>query len=306
MTELSPLQHFVDQSNAERTGALDRLLPEQLAAILTAPQLLAQRGQLPPPGGDWTTWLILAGRGSGKTWAWAAWVDACARSVRRARIALVGATLSDARSVMVEGDAGVLAAALQRPRFEPARRLLTWPNGSSASLLGAAEPDSLRGPSFDFAWGDEAAKWNRAADALSNLRLVLRLVLRLALRLGQRPRRLLPTTPRSLPWLKTLAAAGERGARGVVLTRGATAENRINLAPSYLAEMLRDYGGTRLGRQELMGEIIDADGDRGDAARRNASSAVARLDDHNCDLGSGVVDWLDSAKPWRLCVARQH
>ena len=255
-----------------------------------------------PPGGDWTTWLILAGRGSGKTWAGAAWVDACARSVRRARIALVGATLSDARSVMVEGDAVVLAVALQRPGFEPARRLLTWPNGSTASLFGAAEPDSLRGPSFDFASGDEAAKWNRAADALSNLRLALRL----ALRLGQRPRLLLTTTPRALPWLKTLAAAGERGARGVVLTRGATAENRINLAPSYLAEMLRDDGGTRLGRQELMGEIIDADGDRGDTARRNASSAVARLDDHNCDLGSGVVDWLDSAKPWRLCVARQH
>lgn len=120
----SPYQRFIDLPDDPRAAFAAAFTDAQLP-ILTAPQLLAHPGQL-PPGGDWTTWLILAGRGFGKTWAGAAWVDACARSVRRARIALVGATLNDARSVMVEGDAGVLAVALQRPRFEPARRLLTW------------------------------------------------------------------------------------------------------------------------------------------------------------------------------------
>ncbi|QYE33686.1 terminase family protein [Polymorphobacter sp. PAMC 29334] len=240
----SPWRQFIEQDPVDAAKSIERLPIEQLVALGSAPHLIAHSGQL-PPGGDWTTWLILAGRGFGKTWAGAAWVDACARSVKGARIALVGATLNDARAVMVEGDAGVLAVARRRPKFEPARRLLTWKNGSTASLFGAAEPDSLRGPSFHFAWGDEAAKWDRAADALSNLRL--------ALRLGASPRLLLTTTPRPLPWLKTMAA----GTPGVVVTRGRTVDNRANLAPSFLDGVMRDYGGTRLGRQELQGEIID-------------------------------------------------
>jgi phage terminase large subunit-like protein len=239
----SAYQQFIDLNDTSR-NTIARQYGDAALPALTAPHLLAHPAQLPPDD-DWTTWLILAGRGFGKTWAGAAWVDACARSVTGARIALVGATLQDARSVMVEGDAGVLGVALVRPRFEPARRLLTWRNGSTAALFGAAEPDSLRGPSFDFAWGDEAAKWDRAPDALSNLRL--------ALRIGARPRLLLTTTPRPLPWLKALAA----GPPGVVVTRGRTVDNRANLAPSYIVGMLRDYGGTRLGRQELQGEIID-------------------------------------------------
>lgn len=240
----SALRIFDDMSDADIADAFKRLPPEQLTAIITASHLIAHPAQLPPDG-DWTTWLILAGRGFGKTWAGAAWVDRCARSVRGARIALVGATLGDARSVMVEGDAGVLAVAAARPRFQPARRLLTWYNGSTATLFGAAEPDSLRGPSFDFAWGDEAAKWDRADDALSNLRLTMRR--------GRHPRLLLTTTPRPLPWLKAMVS----GTPGVVVTRGRTLENRENLAPSYIETVTRDYGGTRLGRQELHGEIVD-------------------------------------------------
>nr|WP_295661542.1 terminase family protein [Polymorphobacter sp.] len=240
----SPWRQFIEQSPAELAETIDRLPVEQLVALGSAPHLIAHPGQRPPDG-DWTTWLILAGRGFGKTWAGAAWVDECARSVKGARIALVGATLGDARSVMVEGDAGVLAVARLRPKFEPARRLLTWKNGSTASLFGAIEPDSLRGPSFHFAWGDEAAKWVHAADALSNLRLTLRN--------GSSPRLLLTTTPRPLPWLKAMAG----GSPGVVVTRGRTVDNRANLAPSFLDSVARDYGGTRLGRQELQGEIID-------------------------------------------------
>lgn len=240
----SLVQRLRARRPAERAAIAGHLPPEQYPALLTAAHLIARPAQLPPDG-DWTTWLILAGRGFGKTWTGAAWVDACARRVSGARIALVGATLNDARAVMVEGDAGVLGVAAVRPKFEPARRLLTWANGSTASLYGAAEPDSLRGPSFHFAWGDEAAKWDQAADALSNLRL--------ALRLGKAPRLVLTTTPRPLKWLKELASP----APGTVVTRGQTADNRVNLAPSFIDGVMRDFGGTRLGRQELLGEIID-------------------------------------------------
>ncbi len=205
-------------------------------------------GQVPPDG-DWATWLILAGRGFGKTFAGAAWIDACARAVPRARLALVAATLGDARAVMVEGDAGILAVAAERPRFAPTRRLLTWPNGSTATLFGAAEPDSLRGPSFHFAWGDEIAKWDFAEAALANLGL--------ALRLGERPRRVLTTTPRPLPWLQALAAP----TAAVTVTRGSTVDNRANLPPAFIAAMVAEHGGTRLGRQELNGEFVaDLDG----------------------------------------------
>ena len=244
----SPLQRLRDIDAAQRAAVVATLPEAQLAAMLAAADLRAHGGQVAPPG-EWETWLILAGRGFGKTFAGAAWVDERARSVRNARIALVGATLADARSVMVEGDAGVLAVARERPRFEPARRLLTWANGSTATLFGAAEPDALRGPSFNFAWGDEIAKWERAEDALANLGMTLRV--------GRQPRQVLTTTPRPLPWLQALAAP----AAGVVVTRGKTFDNRANLSAAYVAAMLRDHGGTRLGRQELHGEfVVDLEG----------------------------------------------
>jgi phage terminase large subunit-like protein len=239
----SPLQRLIDHDAADRRAAVARLPADQLAALLAAPDLRAHAGQVPPPG-DWTTWLILAGRGFGKTFAGASWVDERARSVARARIALVGATLGEARSVMVESDAGIMGVARTPPRFEPTLRRLTWPNGSTATLFGAAEPDSLRGPNFHFAWGDEIAKWDAAEDALANLGL--------ALRAGRRPRQVLTTTPRPLKWLQALAAP----AAGVVVTRGRTFDNRINLAPSFVAAMLREHGGTRRGRQELLGEFV--------------------------------------------------
>ena len=188
-------------------------------------------------------------RGFGKTFAGAAWIDERARSVPKARLALVGATLGEARAVMVEGDAGVLAVARQRPRFEPSRRLLSWDNGSTATLFGAAEPDSLRGPSINFAWGDEVAKWERAEEALANLGMTLRL--------GRAPKLVLTTTPRPLKWLQALAAP----AAGVTVTRGRMIDNRANLSAAYIAAMLRDHGGTRLGRQELHGEfVVDLEG----------------------------------------------
>ncbi len=244
----SPLDRLNALDHDERAAVVAGLPEDELAAILAAADIAARPGQI-APAGDWTTWLILAGRGFGKTFAGAAWIDERARSVKGARLAVVGATLGDARSVMVEGDAGILAVARERPQFEPSRRLLTWGNGSTATLFGAAEPDSLRGPSFHFAWGDEIAKWDAAEDALANLAMTLRL--------GRQPRRVLTTTPRPLPWLQALAAP----APGVMVTRGRMVDNRANLSAAFIQAMLRDHGGTRLGRQELLGEfVVDLDG----------------------------------------------
>lgn len=197
-----------------------------------------------PPDGDWTTWLILAGRGFGKTATGAAWIDALATFYKGARIALIAATAADARAVMVEGEAGLLA---QNPaiRFAPSLRRVEWPGGSSAMLYSAADTDQVRGPSFHFAWGDEAANWDRGDAVLANLRM--------ALRLGSHPRLLLTTTPKPLRWLKALATAP-----GVVTTRGRTADNAANLPAPFIAGLTRDYAGTARGRQELDGEFIDA------------------------------------------------
>jgi phage terminase large subunit-like protein len=244
----SPLDRLRVLDATARAAVVERIDEVRLASLLTATAIRAHGGQIPPPG-NWSTWLILAGRGFGKTFAGAAWVDARARAVPEARIALIGATLHDARTVMVEGDAGVLAVAQVRPKFEPSARRLTWSNGSTATWFGAAEPDSLRGPSFNFAWGDEIAKWAAPEDALANLAM--------ALRVGRQPQRVLTTTPRPLGWLQALAAP----APGVIVTRGQTNDNRANLPGSYIDALMRDFGGTRLARQEMHGEfVVDLDG----------------------------------------------
>jgi len=241
---LAPFDHLAALDVSEQAEVVAAIAENQLARILTLPSLRIHPGQLAPPG-DWSTWLILAGRGFGKTFAGAYWLDEQARAVPGARLAVVGATLGEARDVMVEGDAGLLAVALQRPRFEPTLRRVTWANGSVATLFGAAEPDSLRGPNLNFAWCDEVAKWPAAEAALATLAM--------ALRAGRHPRRVLTTTPRPLKWLQALAAP----APGVVVTRGRTVDNRANLPTEFVRTMLRDHGGTRFGRQELLGEFVD-------------------------------------------------
>jgi len=209
----------------------------------------ARPAQLPPPD-DWFVWLILAGRGFGKTRAGAEWVRAIGEADGAARIALVGATLQEARAVMVEGESGLLAIAPpgQRPRWQPARRLLRWPSGATAMLYGAADPETLRGPQHSHGWADEIAKWPRASAAWDNLVM--------GMRLGARPRIVATTTPRPVALLRRLVADP-----GVVVTRGRTRDNRAVLPPAFLAEMARSYGGTRLGAQELDGALmLDLDG----------------------------------------------
>jgi len=232
----------------ERQLLLGGMSQRQLRALRHHWQLWAHPGQL-PPGTDWHCWLILAGRGFGKTRAGAEWVRAVAQADPQARIALVGATLGEARSVMVEGESGLLAIAPHgmRPRFEPSRRLLTWPNGAQAMLYSAGEPDSLRGPQQSHAWCDEIAKWDNAGGkaeaAWDNLQL--------GLRLGRQPQVVATTTPRAVPLVQRLLDSGE-----AQVTRGSTYANTANLAVGFLRAVRRQYGKSLLGRQELDGELL--------------------------------------------------
>jgi phage terminase large subunit-like protein len=161
------------------------------------------------------------------------------------RIALIGPTAADVRDVMVEGDSGILAisAPRDRPIYEPSKRRLTWPTGAVATLFSADEPERLRGPQHDFAWCDELAAWRypQAWDMLM-----------FGLRLGADPRAVVTTTPRPTRLIKSLIADPN-----VVVTRGSTSENRVNLAPAFLDRIVRRYEGTRLGRQELEAEILE-------------------------------------------------
>src|SRR5438105_6095591 len=198
-----------------------------------------------PPTADWRVWLLLAGRGFGKTRTGAEFVRACAASGLARRIALVAPTALDARNVMVEGESGLLAIAApeMRPEYEPSLHRLTWPNGAVATLFSADEPNRLRGPQHDLAWCDELAAWRYPAawDMLM-----------FGLRLGDDPRVVVTTTPRPIKLVRDLLADPK-----VVVTRGRTVENARNLAPAFLEQIVRRYEGTRLGRQELDGEILD-------------------------------------------------
>lgn len=213
-----------------------------------APSFISWRSIARPeqtaPAGDWATWLYMAGRGSGKTRAGAEWIQEQVDAGRR-RIALVGATAADVRDVMVEGESGILAKARpgNRPTYEPSRRRLTWPNGAIAITYSAEEPERLRGPQHDAAWADELGAW-RYAEAWD--------MLLLGLRLGADPRGLVTTTPRPTALVRALLASPAN-----VTTRGTTYDNRANLADSFFDTIITRYEGTRLGRQELMGELIE-------------------------------------------------
>lgn len=233
----------------ERAALIASMSASQRRALRHHWHLLSHEGQLAPPG-EWPVWLLMAGRGFGKTRAGAEWVRRLAESDGLARIALVGASLAEVRAVMVEGASGLMAVARagHRPRFEPSKRLLRWPSGAEAYLYSAAEPEGLRGPQHSHAWCDELAKWEQAGDradaAWNNLQL--------GLRLGPRPRVLVTTTPRAVPLIRRLVADP-----AVMLTRGATDENERNLAPGFVEAMRRQFGGTTLGRQELDGELLE-------------------------------------------------
>jgi len=220
----------------------------QLAdALETSWPAVARPNQLPPPGDWWQIWLLLAGRGFGKTRSLAEWVCDQAASGQAGRIALVAATAADARDVLVEGESGILSVAPPscRPVYESSKRRLTWPNGAIATTFSAEEPERLRGPQHDAAVCDELGAWSRPETWD---------MLQFGLRLGRRPRCLVATTPRPTKLIRELLA---REGSDVAVTRGSTYENRANLAAGFFNQVIRKYEGTRLGRQELNAELLE-------------------------------------------------
>lgn len=211
--------------------------------------LWARLDQLPPEGSAWRQWLILGGRGSGKTRSGAEWVRAIAQGdwgTRAKHIALIAPTHAEARLVMIEGQSGLLSVhgADEKPVYESSKRTITWANGSKAQVFSAEDYDGLRGPQFDAAWCDELAKWKHADEAWN--------MLQFALRLGENPVAVITTTPRPIPLIKKLILDA-----GTKVTRARTFDNRKNLAKPFMEAVTEKYAGTRLGRQELDGELID-------------------------------------------------
>ncbi|MGE0045699.1 MAG: DNA-packaging protein [Variibacter sp.] len=275
----------------DKLTKLSRREIAQLIAAQKSSDILAWRGdwcqaiqphQLPPllteNGEDWTTWLALGGRGAGKTRAGAEFVRSLVRGVKpyatrpHGRIALVGETLHDVREVMIEGVSGLLRVHSrdERPVWVSSRRRLEWPNGAIGYAFSADDPESLRGPQFEAAWADELAKW-RHADATFDM-------LQFGLRLGERPRQVITTTPRPTALIKRLIADPS-----TVVTRAGTAANARNLSAVFLSAIVNRYAGTRLGRQELDGEVIEERNDalwsRGmiEAARVEMAPALSRI-----------------------------
>jgi phage terminase large subunit-like protein len=247
-----------------REKMLEGLGQDEATAFDSAWRAWAHRGQRPPDaaadGSDWCTWVIMAGRGFGKTRAGSEWVlDAVKRSVvpgegralrpapgyagRPLRIALVAATLDEARRIMVEGESGLLAVAdAWISRWEPTRRILRFRGGAEAHLFSGASPEQLRGPQHHFAWCDELAKWEKAGEAWD--------MLQLGLRLGEWPRTLVTTTPRPGPVLRRIMDA-----RGTIVTGGPTRANP-HLPEAFIDNVEGQFAGTRLARQELEGELL--------------------------------------------------
>jgi phage terminase large subunit-like protein len=230
---------------------LEGLSDQALAALPYLFEVWALPHQLPPEG-DWKTWVILGGRGAGKTRAGAEWVRAMVEGAtpdapgRVRRVALVGETYDQALAVMVKGESGILACSPpdRCPRWIAGERRLEWPNGAEARVFSAHDFEALRGPQFDAAWADELAKWPKAQDAWD--------MLQFGLRLGRHPQQVVTTTPRNVAVLKALL---ERPS--TVSTHAATEANAAYLAPSFLEEVRARYGATRLGRQELDGVLLE-------------------------------------------------
>ena len=247
---------------------LKSLNHREIAALINDWRVWARDDQL-PPSGDWLSWIFMGGRGAGKTRAGAEWVRGLIegwsgfseKPVKR--IALIGETLADVRDVMIEGDSGILAVCRwsERPRWVSSKRQLVWPNGAIAMCFSSEDPESLRGPQFEAAWCDEVGKWTYAEETFD--------MLQFGLRLGQSPRQMITTTPRSTPLMKRILNSAQS-----VVTHARTYDNRHHLALGFLRAVEEQYGSSRLGRQELDGELIE---DRADALWSRAMMEATRV-----------------------------
>lgn len=212
--------------------------------------------QQAPADDDWNIWLVLAGRGFGKTRLAAEWVREQAKytNTGQRRFGLVARTAADVRDVIVEGESGIIniTPPSERPHYEPSKRRLTWPNGNTATLFTADEPDSLRGPQFTHAWGDEVAAWRQTPDAAGMTAFDN---LRVGTRLGHSPKIVVTTTPKRVPLLYALINESQKSNK-VRVTKGSTMDNARNLSEAYMDAIMGVYEGTRLAQQELYGEML--------------------------------------------------
>lgn len=266
---------------AERVRLLKRLAetapPDWVEVIKAQWTIWARSDQLPPS--PWKpVWLVLGGRGAGKTRTGAEWVKGMAlghppfAGRRTDRIALVGETQGQVRDVMIEGVSGLLSihTRWERPVWQPSLRRLQWPNGAIAQVFSAEDPEGLRGPQFGAAWCDELAKWPNLQECWD--------MLQFGLRLGELPRQVITTTPRPVPLLKRLLVEPH-----IAVSRARTQDNRYNLAAEFVRAVTETYGGTRLGRQELDGEIVEESPDALwtramiEAARERQHPPLARI-----------------------------
>ncbi|WP_321335823.1 terminase large subunit domain-containing protein [Breoghania sp.] len=269
MNSAEALRNALKCSPKERIEALLASLERSEIERFSHDFAIFARPDQQPPQGDWSTWLVMGGRGAGKTRTGAEWVRGMALGLSPygaspvGRIALVGETQGDVRDVMIEGVSGLLAIhrRTERPQWQPSRRRLEWGNGAVAQTFSAEDPEALRGPQFAAAWCDEVAKWKNAEATWD--------MLQFGLRLGHRPRQVATTTPRPVPLMKRLLADPR-----TVVSRSATRDNATNLAPGFLEAIVGRYAGTRLGRQELDGELIE---DRSDALWRREAIEESRV-----------------------------
>jgi phage terminase large subunit-like protein len=204
----------------------------------------ARPSQLPPADPDWVYFMLMAGRGSGKTRSGAEYI----RQVKNiaSPIALIGATAADVRDVMVRGPAGLLSIAPpgDYPEYQPSNRRVVWKNGAEALMFSAEEPDRLRGPQFAAGWCDEIASWSYPDETWSNFLF--------GLRLGKNPRAVVTTTPRPIKLVRELIADPQ-----CHVSRTSSYANRAHLAPAFFSKIIARYEGTRLGRQEIYAELLD-------------------------------------------------
>jgi phage terminase large subunit-like protein len=247
-------QIIADMSDEERIEVLAGLDPDALQWDWS---FWGRPEQQRPVGDDWNIWMYLAGRGAGKTRTASEWVreEAKYTNTGQRRFALVARTAADVRDVIVEGESGIINVTppSERPLYEPSKRRLTWPNGNTATCFTADEPDSLRGPQFTHAWGDEVAAWRQTPDgagltAFENLRI--------GTRLGQNPKIMITTTPKRVPLLYELLREADAHPGKVIITKGSTMDNSGNLSQAYIDAIVGVYEGTRLAAQELYGEML--------------------------------------------------
>ena len=227
----------------ESKTALAEMSPTEAALLRYRWKFWARPSQQTPPG-DWGVWLLMTGRGFGKTRAGAQWVIEQAK-IPGTRIAMVGRIPSDARDVMISGESGVLTCSPPdfRPRYVGSARTLKWPNGSEALIYSSESPDDLRGPNFNCAWVDELAKYSKAQELWDTLVM--------GVRLPPNPRIVVTTTPRPIPIIRTLVDDPSTH-----VTTGSSYDNRSNLSAKFFDRLIRRYEGTYLGQQELQGLLI--------------------------------------------------